>query len=180
MSECRQALGGHGYSQYAGISYLMFNSDVNQTFEGDNYVLLMSTARMILKNVVWLNKGKQLLETVEFLTMQTPEKHHFSDLSSKNLVKLFMVRARDRAMECSMNLNGKSAEEFNVQQPFAVREMCEAYHQLYLAQTYEKWLKSVQDEKVKDVFESIHSLYLKSKIIKDGDYFKNWLNEEQF
>lgn len=111
--ECRQALGGNGYSQYAGISFIMYNSDVNQTFEGDNYVLLLQTARMILKNVVWLHKGKQLLDTMEYLTMADPEKHHFSELNLKTQVKLFMIRAKEKAMECAISLNGKPPAEFN-------------------------------------------------------------------
>lgn len=60
--------------------------------------------------------------------MQDPEKHHFAELNQKTLVKLFMIRAKEKAMDCAMNLNGKPADEFNKQQPYSVREMCEAYH----------------------------------------------------
>lgn len=135
---------------------------------------------MILKNLGWLQKGKQLLETLEYLTMQDPEIHHFAELNVKSLIKLYMIRAKEKAFECGMGLNGKPASEFNRQQPFQVREMCESYHQLYLVQAFEKFLRSVKDDKTRAVFEKLHLLYLKSKIIADGEYFRNWLSADQF
>ncbi len=158
----------------------MYNSDVNQTFEGDNYVLLQQTARMILKNVVWLHKGKPLLETMEYLTMTDPEKHHFQvELDAKVLAKLFQIRAKDKAIECAMALNGKPSSEFNKQQPYSVREMCESYHQLYLIHSFEKFFKQAHCEKTKAVFHKLFMLYMITKILKDGDYFRNWLSSDQ-
>lgn len=40
LSECREACGGLGYSYYSKIGILKNNFDVNQTWEGDNNVLL--------------------------------------------------------------------------------------------------------------------------------------------
>lgn len=40
LQECREACGGLGYSYYAKIGILRNNFDINQTWEGDNNVLL--------------------------------------------------------------------------------------------------------------------------------------------
>jgi acyl-CoA oxidase len=40
VQECRQACGGLGYSFYSRFSIIMNNMDINQTWEGDNNVLL--------------------------------------------------------------------------------------------------------------------------------------------
>jgi len=68
----------------------MYNYDINQTLEGDNHVLLMQTAWMILKNVVWMHKGKALLETMEYLSMSDPTPEQFKvELNAKTLIKAF-------------------------------------------------------------------------------------------
>jgi len=41
---------------------------------------------MILKNVVWMHKGKQILETMEYLAMQDPEPEAFKEINHKSLI----------------------------------------------------------------------------------------------
>ena len=40
LYECRKACGGLGYSAYNVINSMMQNNDIQQTWEGDNNVLL--------------------------------------------------------------------------------------------------------------------------------------------
>lgn len=40
LQECRQACGGLGYSYYSRFGLLIDNCDIEQTWEGDNNVLL--------------------------------------------------------------------------------------------------------------------------------------------
>lgn len=40
LFECRRAMGGLGFSHHALIGPIVYNGDVNQTFEGDNNVLI--------------------------------------------------------------------------------------------------------------------------------------------
>ncbi len=42
-------MGGLGFSSHALIGPIVYNGDVNQTFEGDNNVLVMQTAKFLLK-----------------------------------------------------------------------------------------------------------------------------------
>ena len=83
-------MGGLGFSHYANIAFVMYQQDINQTFEGDNHVLLMQAARMILKNVVWMHKGKHLLETMEYLSMSDPTHDQFKvEQNAKSLIRAF-------------------------------------------------------------------------------------------
>ncbi len=48
LQECREACGGHGYSQFARFGNWKDDYDVNLTWEGDNNVLIQQTSRWIL------------------------------------------------------------------------------------------------------------------------------------
>jgi len=58
LQECREACGGLGYSHYALIGQLIRNHDVNQTWEGDNNVLLQQAAKFLLDCLRKKIKGK--------------------------------------------------------------------------------------------------------------------------
>ncbi len=50
IKESRQALGGHGFSAYSKIGTLYNDHDVNNTWEGDNTVLLQQCTKYIFDN----------------------------------------------------------------------------------------------------------------------------------
>lgn len=45
----RLCCGGHGYSLASGIPQVIIDLDAGSTYEGDNVVLLLQTARFLLK-----------------------------------------------------------------------------------------------------------------------------------
>lgn len=62
-NECRQAMGGIGFSHYAGLRDIIGINDLNRTWEGDNNVLFQQAGRLILKNLANLFLGKPLMPT---------------------------------------------------------------------------------------------------------------------
>lgn len=48
IDECRQALGGHGYSAYAGLASLYSDFAVQCTWEGDNTILTLQAGRYLI------------------------------------------------------------------------------------------------------------------------------------
>ena len=53
MQMCRLACGGHGYSLASGIPTLYVNYTAAQTYEGENTVLYLQTARYHV--IIWMN-----------------------------------------------------------------------------------------------------------------------------
>lgn len=51
QEECRKALGGHGYSAFAGVSQIFAEMVPSCTYEGDNYLLVQQRARATLKTL---------------------------------------------------------------------------------------------------------------------------------
>ena len=49
VAECRRACGGLGFSWYSKFSEILAGDDINQTWEGDNNVLLQSTAKYLIE-----------------------------------------------------------------------------------------------------------------------------------
>ncbi|KAK7091432.1 peroxisomal acyl-coenzyme A oxidase 1-like [Littorina saxatilis] len=67
---CRLACGGHGYSAASGLPKIYVDVTPACTYEGENYVMVLQTARFLLKCMSELQQGQQLPEMVTFL--QTP------------------------------------------------------------------------------------------------------------
>lgn len=63
LEECRQALGGHGFSAYAGFSTIFPEQAPTVTYEGDNYVLMQQVGRAMLKTVNELRKDPNMKVT---------------------------------------------------------------------------------------------------------------------
>lgn len=67
IAECRQMLGGHGYSAYSALGTMFNDNDINTTFEGDNNILLQQTAKFVFDGARKLTEGKQVAKSLEFL-----------------------------------------------------------------------------------------------------------------
>ncbi|XP_058828521.1 probable peroxisomal acyl-coenzyme A oxidase 1, partial [Topomyia yanbarensis] len=64
---CRLACGGHGYLSCANFMSFYTVATAASTYEGENTVLLLQTARYLIKMWNHALKGKQLMQTVQYL-----------------------------------------------------------------------------------------------------------------
>ncbi|CRL03339.1 CLUMA_CG016522, isoform F [Clunio marinus] len=64
---CRLACGGHGYLTSSGFNNMYKMVTSAQTYEGENTVLLLQTARFLIKSWGQALKGEKLTPTVEYL-----------------------------------------------------------------------------------------------------------------
>lgn len=51
-------MGGHGFSSYSKMGALYSNNDVNNTWEGENNVLIQQTTKYVLENFQRAMQGK--------------------------------------------------------------------------------------------------------------------------
>ena len=58
IETCRKCCGGHGYSRFCGISDIWVDYVPAQTYEGDNIVMFLQTARALVKTFGGVRKGK--------------------------------------------------------------------------------------------------------------------------
>jgi len=65
--QARLACGGHGYSAYSGLVTLYREYSPNATYEGDNTVMALQTARYLIGCLEKARKGGKLQENVEYL-----------------------------------------------------------------------------------------------------------------
>ncbi|XP_076456618.1 peroxisomal acyl-coenzyme A oxidase 1-like [Babylonia areolata] len=64
---CRLACGGHGYSLASGLPKIYVDVTPSCTYEGENYVMILQTARYLLKCMTAVQQGEQLPDIVKFL-----------------------------------------------------------------------------------------------------------------
>ena len=61
-------MGGHGTSCYSGLPQLVNEYAANNTFEGENTVMYLQTARYVLKSYLGhATKGKPLTDSVKYI-----------------------------------------------------------------------------------------------------------------
>ena len=73
IAECRQILGGHGYSAYSRLGKLFHDNDVITTWEGDNHMLLQQTTKYILKSVSKIQNNKMFDHSILLFLKETIE-----------------------------------------------------------------------------------------------------------
>jgi acyl-CoA oxidase len=68
IRECRLMCGGHGYSYFSKLGVLYNDNDIQNTWEGDNHVLLQQATKYVLDNAQKVMKGKDITSpTLQFL-----------------------------------------------------------------------------------------------------------------
>ncbi|XP_010616730.1 peroxisomal acyl-coenzyme A oxidase 1 isoform X2 [Fukomys damarensis] len=67
IEECRLACGGHGYSHCSGIPNIYVTFTPACTFEGENTVMMLQTARFLMKSYDQVQSGKLVCGLVSYL-----------------------------------------------------------------------------------------------------------------
>uniref|UniRef100_A0A8D0V9Y5 Acyl-coenzyme A oxidase n=1 Tax=Sus scrofa TaxID=9823 RepID=A0A8D0V9Y5_PIG len=67
IEACRMACGGHGYSHCSGLPNIYVNFTPTCTFEGENTVMMLQTARFLMKSYNQVHSGKLVCGMVSYL-----------------------------------------------------------------------------------------------------------------
>jgi len=106
LEVCRQSLGGHGYSAYTGIAVMSADFAVNCTWEGDNTVLALQTARALLATSKKALAGEKVVGSMSYLSeLLHPRRHRTfavaaADAPSTHTNTSLMSLLRDRCLAC--------------------------------------------------------------------------------
>lgn len=100
MDELRQSCGGAGFSLASGISSLWLNSSPVPTFEGVNVLMFQQSARILLRELKKLEKGKKatglfayMNDSQKFLQLKCKASSTEDFLKTENLLECLQVRA---------------------------------------------------------------------------------------
>lgn len=66
IEECRMACGGHGYSRSSGLPDIYVTFTPTCTYEGENTVMMLQTARYLFKSYTRAKSGQDLSGTVSY------------------------------------------------------------------------------------------------------------------
>lgn len=164
IKQCQLACGGLGYSYYSGFSLLLNNMIIQQTWEGDNNVLLQQTGKYLLDIFKNKMKGKQTKATstcewvkIDPVLGQKCQAQSFEELVSfDNMMATYEFRAnyllQKAAMELSNRVMGDTKEHpldaWNAVQPFYIQDLAFSYGDLLLIRFTIERLRPFNDGKI--------------------------------
>ncbi|XP_033120885.1 peroxisomal acyl-coenzyme A oxidase 1-like isoform X2 [Anneissia japonica] len=183
----RMSCGGHGYSHASGFPELYANSTPACTYEGENTVMMLQTARFLMKCMEKANNGEKLHGACSYMCEKLPRRSqafHLEDfLNSELLIQAYKHRAHRMCMVASQAVQeqvrmGKPQHEAWNKSHFHLLKASEAHCHLYIVDHfYEYVLESSVPAPVKDVLLTLchlHALHgistRKGEFLHDG-YF---------
>ncbi|PAM94981.1 acyl-CoA oxidase [Flavobacterium sp. IR1] len=193
LQECREACGGKGYLSENRIDALKNDTEIYTTFEGDNTVLMQLVAKNRLSefrkafgemgslgiiNYVYENAKTAIAEKNPIATRKTDDEHL---LDSEFHLQAFIHREKtilaSAARRIKKLVDGglEPYDAFNVVQHQMI-DVAEAYLERIVLEQFQEAVKTVQDEKTKEVLTRLNQLYALAQIEKN----KAWYLEDGY
>ncbi|RUS84931.1 hypothetical protein EGW08_007293 [Elysia chlorotica] len=159
IQECREACGGHGYFKVNRLGEIRNDHDPNNTYEGDNNVILQQTSNYLLSFAEDAFQGKEITSEVESVNMlsglPTRLKTKFSAITSQDCMNPHVAVEAYKWLVCYLlqeshrRLSEQSAEG---KDPFTARNDSQAYYCRSLALAYiehtvlERFVKTITEK----------------------------------
>uniref|UniRef100_A0A1I8AV65 Acyl-coenzyme A oxidase n=1 Tax=Steinernema glaseri TaxID=37863 RepID=A0A1I8AV65_9BILA len=176
IEQCRMACGGHGYSEASGIPLLYTQAIGGCTYEGENMVMLLQTARFLMRAAGKVRAGKGAKigrqSQVDYLFEKGPEKcridHRIlteSASSTEAVIETFEHVARRLTLSAYDRLQLAKASgqpEHNAWNQCAVdlTKASRAHTRLFIAKSFVETVKEITDFGVATVMNDLMNLYL--------------------
>uniref|UniRef100_A0A2A4J068 Acyl-coenzyme A oxidase n=1 Tax=Heliothis virescens TaxID=7102 RepID=A0A2A4J068_HELVI len=168
IERCRHACGGHGYMMSSGIPNLYNFVSATRTYEGDYTVLLLQTARFLVKAYEQAEAGKPVTPTVSYLTQALSGSKTTWDSSPEGIVRSFQALAAGKIAVSVRNIRsrmrpGLSQEDAWELSTIQLVAASEAHCRAVISDTYRKEivrLTADSSPNVKIVMDQLSRLYL--------------------
>ncbi|XP_014644766.1 PREDICTED: peroxisomal acyl-coenzyme A oxidase 1 isoform X3 [Ceratotherium simum simum] len=194
IEACRMACGGHGYSHCSGLPNIYVTFTPACTFEGENTVMMLQTARFLLKSYDQVHSGKLVCGMVSYLNdlpsqriqpQQVAVWPTVVDINSPDsLTEAYKLRAARLVAIAAKNLqtevvHRKSKEvAWNLTSVDLVRASEAHCHYVVVKLFTEKLLK-IQDKSVQAVLRNLCLLYSLYGISQNaGDFLQGSIMTE--
>ncbi|OQR75123.1 peroxisomal acyl-coenzyme A oxidase 3-like [Tropilaelaps mercedesae] len=158
----REACGGHGYLQAAGLADIRGDHDGNCTYEGDNNVLLQQTSNVLLATVEGAKSSLLCVPSLQFLEKRDrilAERHLSgddavrSDLTVQEVLETYewlvchLLQQWQLALKsCRMEVNGLTAK--NNTQVFLARELSLVFIEMVILKCFDQLSEEVSGKGV--------------------------------
>jgi acyl-CoA oxidase len=190
--ESRLACGGLGYHALNSFGNMGETADINQTWEGENYVLIQQACKLLLKNFSNLIQGKDSMATCEFMTADAPDEFTFTGSfnSVDKILELFSYKANRSVHDSIMKIQIETMKEqddrlskgeiWEKHLYFNFIPMVKLYVQRYILIAYIDFLQKFNDSpQSKAVLTKVCLLHFYNFIIKNEGQFRDSVTSEQ-
>ncbi|KAJ8735313.1 hypothetical protein PYW07_006933 [Mythimna separata] len=168
IEQCRHACGGHGYMISSGIPNLYNYVTATRTLEGDYTVLLLQTARFLVKAYEQAEAKKPLTPSVAYLAHAFSGRKTTWDSSPDGIIRSFQALAAGKIAACVRNIRkrmqaGLSQVDAWEMSTIQLVAAAEAHSRAVIADTYRREivrLTANSSPNVKAVMEQLTILYL--------------------
>ncbi|XP_049626735.1 peroxisomal acyl-coenzyme A oxidase 1 isoform X2 [Suncus etruscus] len=188
IEACRMACGGHGYSHCSGLPNIYVNFSPACTFEGENTVMMLQTARFLIKSYEQVRAGTLVGGTMSYLNdlpsqriqpQQVAARASVVDLSNPDsLMDAYRLRAARLVEVAAKNLQAemshRSSREvaWNLTSVDLVRAS-EAHCHYVVVKLFTEKLGEVQEKSIQVVLRNLCLLYSLYGITqKAGDFLQ--------
>jgi len=193
LQECREACGGKGYLSENRINALKNDTEIYTTFEGDNTVLMQLVAKNRLSefrksfgemgslgiiNYVYENAKTAITEKNPIATRRTDDEHL---LDGEFHLQAFIHREKailaSAARRIKKLVDGglEPYDAFNVVQHQMI-DVAQAYLERVVLEQFQLAIKTVGDQKTKEILTKLSHLYALSQFEKN----KGWYLEDGY
>ncbi|CAH1737123.1 probable peroxisomal acyl-coenzyme A oxidase 1 [Aphis gossypii] len=149
VTTCRLACGGHGYMNCSNFPNMYAMASATETYEGENTVLLLQTARYLMKACQDAKSGLKLTETISYL-------NNFKSLRRNNwstdldcICNAFLQVAGGKIENCYFSINklinsGMSQEDAWNETSIKLSKATEAHCRAFVIQSFITTVKTLQ------------------------------------
>ncbi|XP_066470201.1 peroxisomal acyl-coenzyme A oxidase 1 isoform X2 [Tiliqua scincoides] len=188
IEECRMACGGHGYSRCSGLPDIYVNFTPTCTYEGENTVMMLQTARFLVKSYSQVNSGQLLSGMMSYLNDLPGQRIQPQQVAGRttvvhinnpsSLVEAYKLRASRLVEFAAKNLQTelnrrKSKEDAWNRTSVDLVRASEAHCHYVVVKLFTAKLSEIGDPAVRAVINNLCLLYALHGISKNaGDFLQ--------
>ncbi|KAL5013238.1 hypothetical protein ScPMuIL_007508 [Solemya velum] len=166
IEQCRLCCGGHGYSMASGLPKIYTNFVPSCTYEGENMILMLQTARYLLKCYAKIRQGEELPSVVSYLGQNLTIKSSITEQFDLASILMAYQHRAARLLKVAgdkisrLVRSGCAQEDAWNKTSVQSAEAAMAYCHAYTVEIFVEWTQDhVTDPAIQKVISSLCRLY---------------------